>query len=161
MLASRTLRAVALASAVDVAVAVVRASAKRMAVSGKGVAGVRRPEEWPHAFTERLNAGDLDGVMALYAPDARFVQQMGEVVTGRFRIREVIAGLVRTRARMTAHVRKAVTVGDVALLQTDFEGSATSPDGASSPLSSRAIEVLRRRPNGSWLLIVGDPNARA
>jgi hypothetical protein len=26
----------------------------------------RRPEDWPHVFVARLNAGELDGVAALY-----------------------------------------------------------------------------------------------
>jgi ketosteroid isomerase-like protein len=39
---------------------------------------------------------------------------------------------------------------DVALLYTDWEGDR----------SSRAIELLRRQPDGSWRLIVGDPRGR-
>ena len=31
-----------------------------------------KPEDWPRLFEQHLNAGDLDAVMALYEPEARF-----------------------------------------------------------------------------------------
>jgi hypothetical protein len=44
---------------------------------------LNKPEDWPRLFTEHLNASDLDAVMALYEPDARFVARSGETVVGR------------------------------------------------------------------------------
>jgi pimeloyl-ACP methyl ester carboxylesterase len=38
------------------------------------------PEDWPRVFEQHLNAGDLEAVMALYEPDARFVARSGETV---------------------------------------------------------------------------------
>jgi ketosteroid isomerase-like protein len=32
----------------------------------------QRPEDWPDKFTQYLAAGDLDAVMTLYEPEARF-----------------------------------------------------------------------------------------
>ena len=32
-----------------------------------------KPEDWPRVFEQHLNAVDLDAVMALYEPEARFV----------------------------------------------------------------------------------------
>jgi uncharacterized protein (TIGR02246 family) len=72
------------------------------------VAAVQKPEEWPRTFTERLNAGDLDGIVALYAPDARFVTPMGDVLVGRDAIRPVLAGLVAARTRFASRVVRAV-----------------------------------------------------
>jgi hypothetical protein len=39
-------------------------------------------------FEQNLNAGDLDAVMALYEPNARFVARSGETIVGRDRIRD-------------------------------------------------------------------------
>jgi ketosteroid isomerase-like protein len=50
------------------------------------------PEDWPRVFEQHLNAGDLDKVMSLYEPDARFVAPSGETLIGLDRIRQVIAG---------------------------------------------------------------------
>jgi uncharacterized protein (TIGR02246 family) len=120
----------------------------------------RNPEEWPRAFTRHLNAGELDAVVALYEPDANFVQRSGELLVGREKIRPVLAGLIRAKTQFEDGVVRAMTVGEIAVLYTDFRGSMLDASGARVAIASRAIEVLRRQPDGSWKLIVGDPNAR-
>ena len=53
----------------------------------------------------------------------------------------------------------AYTVDDVALLYTDFQGDAVDASGKTIEARYKAIEVLRRQPDGAWKLIVGDPTA--
>jgi uncharacterized protein (TIGR02246 family) len=118
------------------------------------------PEEWPQAFTRSLNAGDLEAVVALYEPGACFVAGSGETFVGRDRIRPVLAGLIDTKTRLQSQVVRAVTAGEVALLYTDFHGTTVDAAGATVPMRSKAIEVLHRQPDGTWKLIVGDPNGR-
>ena len=48
-----------------------------------------KPEDWPPEFVEHFNAGDLDAVMSLYEPEARFVTRSGETLVGRDAIRKV------------------------------------------------------------------------
>jgi ketosteroid isomerase-like protein len=55
---------------------------------------------------------------------------------------------------------KAVTVDDIALLYTDFQGTTLDESGKTVEIRHRAIEVLRRQNDGTWKLIVGDPNGR-
>jgi uncharacterized protein (TIGR02246 family) len=119
------------------------------------------PEDWPRQFTQHLNAGDLEAVVALYAPDARFVARSGDTVVGRDRIRDVLAGLISAHTRLQSRVIQAVTVGEVALLYTDFQGTTVAASGTTVELRHKAIEILRRQPDGTWQLIVGDPNGRA
>ena len=118
------------------------------------------PQDWPHIFTERINAGDLDGVAALYEPDARFVSPSGETIVGREQMRRVLAGLIDAKTRMQCLVIKAVATGDVAVLYTDFQGTTVEASGKTVVINQKAIEVLRRQPDGTWRLIVGDPNGR-
>jgi uncharacterized protein (TIGR02246 family) len=124
-----------------------------------GSALPNRPEDWPAVFVERLNAGDLLGVLELYAKDARFVTPTGATLVGRAAIRDVLAELIASRARLACEVVRATTAGDVAILYSDFTGERGEA-GQLTPMSSHAIEVLRRQPNGGWQLIVGDPNGR-
>jgi uncharacterized protein (TIGR02246 family) len=121
----------------------------------------RDPEDWPSVFAQHLNAGDLDQVISLYEPDARFVAPSGETLIGHDRIRQVIGGLIQSKTKMKSRVLRAITLEDVAVLYTDFDGTTEDASGKTVELRSRAIEVLRRQPDGSWKLIVGDPNARS
>jgi ketosteroid isomerase-like protein len=120
-----------------------------------------QPEDWPALFTQHLKASDLDGVMALYEPDARFVARSGEATAGHERIRDALAGLVRAKMNLRSREIKAVTAGDVVLLYTDFEGTALDPSGKRVESGYRAIEVLRLQPDGTWKLIVATPTAAA
>ena len=53
-----------------------------------------------------------------------------------------------------------MVVGEIAQLYTDFEGTREDDSGRTVPVHAKAIEVLRRQPDGSWKLIMGDPNGR-
>ena len=121
---------------------------------------LRTPEDWPRYFTTHLNAGDLEAVMTLYEADARFLAGPEEILTGRDRIREALAGLIRTKTNFQSRVVRSVTIGDIALLYTDFEGTTIDATGSTVEARNNAIEVLRRQGNGTWKPIVGDPNGR-
>ena len=92
-------------------------------VAAKSATLPEKPEDWPIHFELHLNAGDLDSVMSLYEPGARFVTQSGEILVGRDQIRKVIGGLIQSRTRMTARVLRAIVLHDLAVLYTDFQGN--------------------------------------
>jgi uncharacterized protein (TIGR02246 family) len=83
-------------------------------------------------FTGYLNAGDLDGVISLYEPDARFVTRSGEVLVGREQVRRVVAALIDAKTVLESRVVKAVAAGDTAILYTDFCGRTVD---AAEPMS--------------------------
>src|SRR5262249_4938348 len=118
------------------------------------------PEDWPRLFEQSLNAGDLDAVVSLYDPDASFVTRSGETLGGRDRIRDVLAGMIRSKASLQSRVVQVVTVGDIAMLYPDFEGTMVDDSGTPGEVQFKAVEVLRRQPDGTWRLIMGDPNGR-
>ncbi|MET0986905.1 MAG: nuclear transport factor 2 family protein [Steroidobacteraceae bacterium] len=123
-------------------------------------AGALRPEDWPVLFTQRLKAGDLEGMVALYANEARFLAPTGGMLEGRDQIRMVLAGLVNEKRQWECQVVQAVTVDDVALLYTNFKDAGGDSGSRSVNIDQRAIEVLRRQSDGTWKLIVGDPLGR-
>jgi uncharacterized protein (TIGR02246 family) len=119
-----------------------------------------QPSGWVRRFEQCLDAGDVDAVADLYETDAKLVNADGRIVSGYEAIRAVLANLVRGRTRLRGRVEREVCVGDVALLYTDWEGTSVDADGGKLDRSSRALELLRRQPDRSWRLIVGDPHAR-
>ena len=119
-----------------------------------------KPEDWSRQFVEHFNAGDLDAVMSLYEPEARFVTGSGETLVGRDAIRKVLGDLIEAKTQFQSRVVRTAIVGDIAQLYTDFEGTRVDDAGKTIPVRNKAIEVLRRQPDGSWKLIMGDPNGR-
>src|SRR4051812_24339383 len=87
------------------------------------------------------NNRDLDGLMALYAPDAPPVLPGGPVLTGTAAIREAYAGLIEMGGRMTIRSRYAIEAGDLAVLSNEW--SYTTGDETMSAITA---EVARRQP---------------
>lgn len=102
----------------------------------------REPAELARLFNERANAADLEGLVALYEPEA--VVAVGEVVaTGHAEIRSFYENLLSRRSSFPeAEILPAIVNGDVALT------SAVSGNGAIS------VEAARRQPDGSWLWFI-------
>jgi uncharacterized protein (TIGR02246 family) len=98
--------------------------------------------------------------MDLYEPEARFVARSGETLIGSEQIRKLLDAMIKGKTRLNSRVVRAATVGDIAQLYTDFEGTAMDGSGKTVEAQYKAIEVLRRQPDGAWKLIIGDPNGR-
>jgi len=122
---------------------------------------VQQAEEWPSVFSQNVNAGNLEGALALYEPGAAFVRDSGEVIFGHEQFRPILAALISKQPRFESKVERSVVVGDTAILYTNFKVTIGDTAGKPTEMKSRAIEVLRRQADGTWKLIVGDPNGRA
>jgi len=121
----------------------------------------RTPEDCDRLFGEYLNAGELESLAALYEPGASLVQQNGSVVTGHAALREALRGFVAMRPKIRMNVVKVVKAGeDLAVLYNDWSLRADGPDGKPAELVGKAMEVVRRQPDGTWLFAVDAPFAR-
>jgi ketosteroid isomerase-like protein len=56
------------------------------------------PEQIHRVFEERFNAGDLDGLMELYEPEAALIAQPGSVAHGSEQARAALQGSSPSRA---------------------------------------------------------------
>jgi ketosteroid isomerase-like protein len=120
----------------------------------------RAPEDWPRLFAERLDAGDLPGAVALYEPDARVVSRAGEVIVGHHGIRGMLAGMIASTTRMQCRVTRVVAIDAIALVYNDWSATAVDESGRATAMRGKAIEIVRRQPDATWRLIVGDPYGR-
>ena len=120
----------------------------------------KTPEDCDRLFGEYANAGDVDGLAGLYEPTATFVPQEGEPVSGAA-IRQALAGFEGGNLQIEMHVVKVVRSGDdLAVLYNDWRGTMKGPDGVTVELTGKALEIVRRQPDGSWLYVFDDPSAR-
>ena len=102
------------------------------------------PEELDRLFLERANAQDVDGVVALYEPDAVMSSTRGPL-RGTAAIRLFYQDLLSDPPFFAGDIQPALRHGGVALTSTRFAGGATA-------------EIARLQPDGSWLWIVDQPN---
>ena len=117
----------------------------------------RRPEEVDHLFSEGLNSGNIDALVALYEPEAVLMPQPGQVVTGTGAIREALAAFIATKPTMTLEAKTLAQTRDIALTSARWELSGTGPDGKAIKMTGRSIEVARRQGDGTWRFVIDNP----
>ena len=110
------------------------------------------------AFAKAFNAGDMQGLLDLYAPDAVFVRGPDDHVSGHDALRVALQGFLDTKGKISFKVRHAVQHGDLALLSNEYTLTGTGPDGKPFTMSGKTSEVLRRQPDGRWLYIIDHPS---
>lgn len=119
------------------------------------------PEACDRLFGEHVNAGDLDALLALYEPTCSLVRRDGSVARGHVEIRAVFDRLLAMQAKMSTEIVKVVHAGeDLAMVYNDWRMSARGSDGHPIEAAGKAIEVVRRQPDGTWGFILDDPFAR-
>ena len=119
--------------------------------------GARTPEEAHHLWAQAFSAGDLDGLVALYEPDAVLLPGSGQPVTGRSAIREALRGFLALEARFELRVQRALQADDLALLYSRWTLSATGPDGSDLKRGGQTSDVVRRQSDGTWLFVIDNP----
>ena len=116
-----------------------------------------RPQAVIERFSELLAESDLEGMLALYEPDATFAPQPGASVSGRDAIRDALAGFLAVRPRIEGTIEKVLEAGDIALVANRWRLSGTAPDGTPLTMAATSADVLRRRSDGSWGIVIDDP----
>src|SRR6478672_7399663 len=117
-----------------------------------------RPEECDSQIAVCINAGDLDGAVALYESDARFVVGPDNTVEGSDGIREVMRSMLAARPRLTIDVAKVVQTGDLALLCSKWSSTSTSADGNETTDTGNGREVVRLQADATWRFVIDYPN---
>ena len=114
------------------------------------------PEDLSCFFFERFNAGDADGVAALYAKDAVLANPPGQLTSELEAIRRFYAERLSVSARPTfaGEIQPSLVAGDLAVTSTLYETSGTE-----GVVRTASLEVARRQPDGSWLWVIDLPNA--
>jgi uncharacterized protein (TIGR02246 family) len=120
----------------------------------------KSPEACDLLFVEHVNADDLDALLSLYEPACRMVRRDGSVAHGHAEIREALGRLIAIRARMTSEIVKVVAGDELAMVYNDWHMTGKRPDGQPVEARGKALEVVRRQPDGTWRFILDDPYAR-
>ena len=116
------------------------------------------PAQLMTLFAERASGGDADGLLALYEPGAVFEPQFGVVLRGLDEIRSALTELAAMRPRIEyAGEPDVVIVDDIAVVSNSWSMTAERPDGTTHRERGISADVLRRQPDGSWLVLIDQP----
>jgi uncharacterized protein (TIGR02246 family) len=111
-----------------------------------------------HAIlADAFNHGDVDALMEVYEHDAVVVvPPAGRYVRGRDNIRAATAAVLARGSRLTSVVDRTLQTDEVALTYARWELSGTAVDGGPMRLDGRGTIVSRRRPDGTWGIVLDD-----
>ena len=122
----------------------------------------REPEDLARLFLKRANAGDVDGVVALYDPGAVLITSASaEPAVGTGAIHAFYRRLLSGGPTFTGDVRPAIRVGGLALTSTQFERVSLDADGQTIAIRTATAEVARRQPDGTWRWLIDQPDVLA
>ena len=119
------------------------------------------PEDCDRAFAACVRARDLDGLVALYESDARYVRRDGTFATGHAEIRALLQSLTRVATEIDMHIVSMVALEGIAVVYNDWTTRVVIEDGRMRETTGQAIEVVRRQPDGRWLFAIDDPFGRS
>ncbi len=103
----------------------------------------KEPNDLERFFVERANAGDLEGLVALYESNATLADGDGRAMVGLDQIRAFFVDFLARRPRLAPSVQAPALCGDDLALTSSrlVNGDVTA-------------EIARRQPDGSWLWVV-------
>lgn len=114
----------------------------------------QEPQVIHEQFESAFNAGDIEGLMALYEPDCALVGAPGSVAVGPEQVRAGLEGLLALKGQARLTTRDVVQAGDLALLSCSWTLNGTGPDGQPLTIGGVTAEVARRQPDGRWLYVI-------
>lgn len=119
----------------------------------------KTPEQIHELFQTAFNANDIDGLMALYEPEAAIAPQPGAVAIGIAPVREALRAFLALQGTIRLETNFSIETGDLALMSGKWSLNGTGQDGKPVTLGGVTAEVARRQADGSWLYVIDHPMA--
>lgn len=128
--------------------------AQPVQLSGADLAGVRRTDS---AFVAAANAGDVDGVVAVYAQDAALLPPNMPAQRGSAAIRGFWGGLLKAyTVKFEVSSDTIEGRGDLAYTVGHYRLTAVPKEKANPGMADEGkfVEILKRQPDGTWKYVV-------
>lgn len=115
------------------------------------------PDDVHPLFARYFAAADMDALISLYEPHAVLLPQPGQVARGPAAIRESLGAFLAMKGSFAIRSSKVIQADDVAIVFAKWTLDARAPDGSPIHLEGETSDVLRRQPDGRWLIAIDSP----
>jgi uncharacterized protein (TIGR02246 family) len=102
-------------------------------------------------------AGDMEAILATFEATATMVAQPGMTVSGTPALREAFKQFLAINPHITVINQDLVQSGDIALHSYTWKMNGKTPDGHPVEQSGFSLVVLRKQPDGKWLMVIDNP----
>lgn len=113
------------------------------------------PADVSDAFTEAINAGDIEGALDFYRADAVLLSPDGSQARGTNAIKQLLENLVSMKVKLTTQMRSVVITDDYAVAAEDWTMRLDAAPGESEQ-GGRSIVCFARDDEG-WRFVIDAP----
>lgn len=108
-------------------------------------------------MTSAFAAHDINGVLATYEPGAVVVGEPGAPVSGTPALRGLFMQFIALDPKFTFLDHEIIQSGDIALHLNTWRMEGRGPDGSAIEQGGLSVVVLRKQPDGRWLMVIDHP----
>lgn len=111
-------------------------------------------------MTSAFHQKDIEGVMASYEPHAVVVFEPEAPVSDQQMLREMFMGAFTINPKFVYSGHEVFVTGDIATHFSPWTMTGTAPDGMEIKQTGLSVAVLRKQPNGRWLMVFDNPHGQ-
>ena len=119
------------------------------------------PEGVIPSLIERFNSGNVEAMMALYAPEAVFIAKDGRTITDRTEIAAQFQRDMNLGVPLKVNVRHVFVGGDTAQIVLDWAIHGEDSEGKLVHVHGTASDIMRRGADGVWRYIIDNNQGTA
>lgn len=108
-------------------------------------------------MTAAFHNKDLNGVLASYEPNAVIVFEPEKPVSGTEAIKQGFMGFFAVSPKFEYSGHEVFINEDLAMHFAPWMMTGTAPDGTEIKQSGLSVVVLRKQPDGKWLMVFDNP----
>ncbi len=104
-----------------------------------------------------VSARDIEGILATYEPGAVLAGQPGKPAMGTQALRESFKQFLALDPKIAVTSHDVIQADDIALHSYTWKMSGKAPDGTPIEQHGLSVVVLRKQPDGRWLMVIDNP----
>ena len=108
-------------------------------------------------MTSSFAKADIDGVMNTYEPNAVIMFEPDAGLSDEAAIRQGFTEFATMNPSFTYGEHQVIVAGDIGLHISPWQMKGTTPDGNPMETGGLSVAVLRKQPDGKWLMVIDNP----